>query len=170
MEYFFLCVLQALPHFAVESTSTSPLPMKPLWCLWLGNPLGSVFNVIAECDCVNFWSWLQGERDKPETSVCCFALLSAMSLLTPPPLLVKSGQWKLFLVSVCQAPPWDYRRSGRVCLVNIFSLISIEACSAQKPACGTGGIPAAGYKTMLISLVPLTCISGPVYFTGKSHV
>lgn len=70
-----------------------------------------------------------------------------MSLLTPPLLLVKSGQWKLFLVSVCQTPPWDYQRSGRVCLVNVFSLISIEAYSVQKPVIRGRGNPHSRLQT-----------------------
>lgn len=121
----------------------------------LGNPLVSMVTVTAGCVSVNFLSWLQCCRGNPEINVRWFGVLSAMSLLTPPPLLVKSGQWKLFLASVCQAPPWDYLRSSRLCLENVFSLISIEACSVQKPACDVVRIPTAVYKQNLFTSADL---------------
>lgn len=99
----------------------------------LAIPLSAVVTVTAGWDCVNFLSWLQRCRGNPEINICCFGVLSAMSLLTPPPLLVKSGQWKLFLASVCQTSLQDYLRSSRLCLEKRlfsrkhWSLLSAEA-------------------------------------------
>lgn len=83
LQYFFLLLLKAKVGAHCQ----------------LGHPLVSMVTVTAGCDCVNFLSWLQRCRGNPEMNVRSFGVLSAMSLPTPPPLLVKSGQWKLFLAS-----------------------------------------------------------------------
>lgn len=133
----------------------------------LAIPLSAMVTVTAGCDCVNFLSWLQRCRGNPDINVCRFGVLFAMSLLTPPPLLVKSGQWKLFLAGVCQTSPWDYLRSGRLCLENVFSLISIQACSVQKPACDVVRTPPQ-QSTNKTSLLPLACASGRFIVLGQA--
>lgn len=152
LQYFFLLLLKAKGQGHCQ----------------LGNPLVSMVTVTAGCDCVNFLSWLQRCRGNPGINVRCFGVLSAMSLLTPPPLLVKSGQWKLFLASVCQAPPRDYLRSSRLCLENVFSLGSIEASSVQKPACDAVRIPTAVYKQNLFTSTGL-CF-WQIYYVGASCI
>lgn len=132
----------------------------------LAIPLSAMVTVTAGCDCVNFLSWLQCCRGNPEINICCFGVLSAMSLLTPPPLLVKSGQWKLFLASVCQTSLQDYLRSSRLCLENVFSLVSIEACSVQKPACDAVRTLIAVYKQNIF-----TCLCfWQIYCFGASCI
>lgn len=134
----------------------------------LAIPLSAMVTVTAGCDCVNFLSWLQRCRGNPDINVCRFGVLFAMSLLTPPPLLVKSGQWKLFLAGVCQTSPRDYLRSGRLCLENVFSLISIQACSVQKPACDVVRTPTAIYKQNIFTSTGL-CF-WQIYYVGASCI
>lgn len=108
-------------------------------------------------------------RGNAEINVLCFGVLSVVSLLTPPPLLVKSGQWKLFLASVCQTSPWDYLRSSRLCLENVFSIISMETCSVQKAACDEVRIPTAVYKQNTFTSTGL-CFFANLLCWGKLYL
>lgn len=137
----------------------------------LAIPLSAMVTVTVGCDCVNFLSWLQCCRGNPEIHVCCSGVLSAMSLLTPPPLLVKSGQWKLFLASVCQTSPRDYLRSSRLCLENVFSPVSSESCSVQKPACDAVRTPTVAYKQNICTSTGLPfCHFWQIYCLGESWI